>query len=149
MGALLAVTSAVKVLHFEQTQSYPITGREQCNTTNTHYWFHWPRAHTTNHHRSTAPTASDTLWHDAKSSSSVSFSHSSPCHWKRCNTEPFPVNTMSFVRGQSSPGRGPTGVYFTFRFSACLQLTKKVFKTQADKPKKRENLQMKRRNSKS
>ena len=30
-----------------------------------------------------------------------------------------------------------------------LQLTKKVFKTQADKPKKRENLQMKRRNSKS
>ena len=49
----------------------------------------------------------------------------------------------------ASPGRGHTGVYFNFRFSVCLQLTKKVFKTQAEKPKKRENLQMKRRNSKS
>ena len=48
-----------------------------------------------------------------------------------------------------SPGRGPTGVYFNFRFLVCLQLTKKVFKTQADKPKKRENLRMKRQNSKS
>ena len=47
------------------------------------------------------------------------------------------------------PGARAHGSLRQFSISACVQLTKKDFKTQADKPKKRENLQMKRRNFKS